>query len=345
MKRKVLVVDDERTARLTLEAILRKEGYEVLLAADGEEALEKIKSEFIDVALVDLVMPGKDGISVLEEIKKISPDTQVIMITGFGTIESAVKAVKKGAADYIPKPFKKGEIQTVIERVLEEFRFEKSTEDPFEIFNEIISQGTPGLCISTKESQDIPNTYGVKCLHLSNLEDIRTHVIEFLNENRNAVVLIDGIEKLLTKYPVKKVNDLVVEFNKKFSSSNSKLILSYDPSRVEGSILDEFTRAISGPYTELVSEILSNPLRREIIRLLSQRKKAIFTTIKLELGITDPPNLSFHLRKLKSAGIVDRDKEKRYFLTNRGKTLNNILKSLDKEGFKEMHNIIWISKS
>lgn len=101
---KILVIDDERSIRNTLQEILEYEKFTVETAADGLEGLDKIKSVVYDVILCDIKMPKMDGIEVLDNILKIRPDATVVMITGHGTIETAVEAIKKGAFDFISKP-------------------------------------------------------------------------------------------------------------------------------------------------------------------------------------------------------------------------------------------------
>lgn len=104
MGQKILVIDDERAIRKALEDILTFEGFEVEEAADGAEGLKKIKEQDYDCILCDIKMPKMDGLEVLEASRPIKPDIPFILISGHGTIETAVEAVKKGAFDYISKP-------------------------------------------------------------------------------------------------------------------------------------------------------------------------------------------------------------------------------------------------
>ncbi|MBE2207406.1 MAG: sigma-54-dependent Fis family transcriptional regulator [Saprospiraceae bacterium] len=101
---KILIVDDEAAIRRTLREILQFEKYDVDEAADGLEGLVKVKQKSYDVILLDIKMPKMDGMEALERIQELSPDTPVIMISGHGTIETAVEAVKKGAFDFLSKP-------------------------------------------------------------------------------------------------------------------------------------------------------------------------------------------------------------------------------------------------
>src|ERR1700688_4159227 len=100
----ILIIDDEKAIRKTLGEILSYEGYKMEEAADGEEGLKKFKEKDYDVILCDIKMPKIDGIEFLEKAKESNPDVPIIMISGHGTIETAVEAVKKGAYDYISKP-------------------------------------------------------------------------------------------------------------------------------------------------------------------------------------------------------------------------------------------------
>jgi DNA-binding NtrC family response regulator len=100
----ILIIDDEKAIRKTLSEILSYEGYKIEEASDGEEGLRKFREKTYDVVLCDIKMPKIDGIEFLDKVREVNPDVPVIMISGHGTIETAVEAVKKGAYDYIAKP-------------------------------------------------------------------------------------------------------------------------------------------------------------------------------------------------------------------------------------------------
>lgn len=118
MKPRILVVDDEESIREFLEIMLKKEGYEVTLAEDGAKALDVIKNKSFDMVISDLQMPNLTGIELLREVKNQYPDMLFMMITAFGTTESAVEAMKLGAYDYITKPFKIDEVRLNIANAL-----------------------------------------------------------------------------------------------------------------------------------------------------------------------------------------------------------------------------------
>jgi DNA-binding response OmpR family regulator len=206
----ILVIEDDRKMRDGLVEILKDEGYNVESVGNGQLGLEKVKNKDFDVILTDLIMPVMGGMEVLMEIKRIKLKTNVIMITGFGTIENAVDAIKAGASDYITKPFKINEVETKIRMVL------------------------------------------------ANAE--------------------------MDKYPQILESGLI--------------------------------------------KAISNPIRKDTLKLLNRSGKLKFTEIKNMLKIDDATKLSFHLRILKSHNVIEQDNEKVYMLTMAGKklieNLNNI---------------------
>jgi DNA-binding NtrC family response regulator len=102
---KILVIDDESIVRTSCNRALSPEGYEVKLSQNGADALKMLEEESFDLVLTDLKMPDIDGIEVLKMIKERWPQTEVIVVTGYQTVDTAVKSIKLGAFDYIEKPF------------------------------------------------------------------------------------------------------------------------------------------------------------------------------------------------------------------------------------------------
>ena len=115
----VLVIDDEEVMRDILGTLLEREGYSVRLASSGQEGLDLAKSLPFDAVIVDVMMPGIDGLQVLDELKKHDEELPVLMITAYASMESAISAMKKGAFDYITKPFKNDEVLVVLQNAIE----------------------------------------------------------------------------------------------------------------------------------------------------------------------------------------------------------------------------------
>ncbi|HUU37348.1 MAG TPA: response regulator [Candidatus Desulfaltia sp.] len=125
-KRKILVVDDEITVCKSIRQAILSDEYEADMALSGEEALKKNKDNGYDLVITDLMMPGISGLDLLKELKETRPETIVIMVTGYPTIKTAVESVKRGAFDYLPKPFTPAELRGLVARA-----FKKAAgEDP-----------------------------------------------------------------------------------------------------------------------------------------------------------------------------------------------------------------------
>jgi DNA-binding NtrC family response regulator len=118
-KRVILIVEDDPTVGESIRLLLKKRGYAILLAPNGKEALHLFRQEFVDLVITDLVMPKMDGIELLEAVKGLRSETEVIVISAQGTIEKAVQAIKLGAFDFIEKPINPRVISLLVERALE----------------------------------------------------------------------------------------------------------------------------------------------------------------------------------------------------------------------------------
>ena len=205
---RVLVVDDEEIARTNLEYILRKDGYQVAAAASGLEALDRLEEQEFDVVLTDLKMEKMDGLQLLEAVKQAAPATEIIMITGYATVTSAVDALRKGAAHYLSKPINLDELRTSVREIIGKKRHFQLTQGPILYFT-----GPPGTG-KTSIGQAIAESLGRKFVRLSlaGLRDeaeLRGHRRTYvgampgriINELRrlevnNPVFMLDEIDKI-----------------------------------------------------------------------------------------------------------------------------------------------------
>ena len=146
---KILVVDDEQSLRDVLSIMLKRAGYAVTSAMDGEEAIELLNREIFDLVITDLRMPKINGMEVLKAVKSVSPETVVLIITAFATADSAVEAMKQGAYDYLTKPFQVDEVQLIIRNALEKRRL--STENML-LKREMASQSSFAQLVGQSEA-------------------------------------------------------------------------------------------------------------------------------------------------------------------------------------------------
>jgi YesN/AraC family two-component response regulator len=128
-KKKILVVDDEITVCKSIRQAIVSEDYEVDTALSGEEALKKDKDKTYDLVITDLMMPGISGLDLLQKLKGARPGMNVIMVTGYPTIKTAVQSVKLGAFDYLPKPFTPAELRGLVSRAFKKAESDQKGED------------------------------------------------------------------------------------------------------------------------------------------------------------------------------------------------------------------------
>jgi len=124
----ILIVDDNRDMQFTLSSILKDQGYETISVGDGERAIREVKTKSPNLALLDIKLPGIDGMKILEEMKQIDKDLIIIMLTAFGDVKDAVRAMRLGAFDYITKPFDNEEIVLIIKKALQTQYLSKEVE-------------------------------------------------------------------------------------------------------------------------------------------------------------------------------------------------------------------------
>ncbi len=180
-KEKIIVLDDEKSIGQLCKRVLVKEGYIVEIYSDGEKALDHISKEKVDLVLVDLKMPKIDGLSVLKRIKKISPDTDVIVMTGYTSIDSAVESIRLGAWDYIAKPFEIEDLKQKIKNCLQR-----------RVLNSEVSE-LKEIVALYEVGQAMTSTLGLKQL----LDLILKLACQVLKADSGSIMLLDGKHKQL----------------------------------------------------------------------------------------------------------------------------------------------------
>ena len=149
----ILIVDDEKSMRDFLKILLTKEGYEVIIAGDGNQALSALGKNSVDLVISDIRMPGMGGLELLAKVKDESDDIPVIMITAFASPNDAVQAMKSGAYDYISKPFNVDEIKSVIYTATNRTESTLKLQQAAELFPEIIGESNSLLYVLTRVKQ------------------------------------------------------------------------------------------------------------------------------------------------------------------------------------------------
>ncbi len=180
-KSRLLVVDDEKNIRLTITQTLESTGLEIETAVNGEEALQKIDPNDYRIVLLDLKMPGLDGMEVLKRISETRPDIRVIIITAHGTIDSAVEAMKLGAVDFIQKPFAPEEIRSLVMSVIEREALSEEKADSYSAYLELAKRAV------TERHFAAAQEYVGKALSIDNSRPEAMNLMGALHEIENNI--------------------------------------------------------------------------------------------------------------------------------------------------------------
>jgi FixJ family two-component response regulator len=352
---RIMIVDDDVIARRGLTELLKEYGYKTAAFDSGKKAIGAAESENFRIALVDLKMPGMDGIDVLRSLKSMKPDLYVVIITAYATVETAVEAMKLGASDYLRKPFKAEELNAIIENIMEEDRFrtglkdiemKRSERDAFEVFGQEAKR-RKGLVITRDNPKNLEKrdwasdslmywltTKGKRkdCIKPKDLGRLKRIISSFMKNNERSVILIHGVELLTKHNSLKSVRNFVDDLLNEVSSAESLIIITIDPDSLKANELAALENLLGESYAQIMSESLANPIRRAVIHYLSSAKVASFTDILNHIKEKDSPKLSFHTRKLLSSGVIKKNDKGQYSLTGRGVKLLSFLKGMEGEG-------------
>jgi len=279
MSKTILVVDDEEFIRLNLKRIFSEENYNVILDKTGKDAIGTIKSNKIDIALLDVNLPDINGLDVLKSLKKIQPDLLVIMITGFASVEAAVNAIKLGAYDYIKKPFKADAIKLITKLALETQSLKKTVK-------KLKEQQTGG-----------PNALD-KILGVSQpVKHVKDQITEFTKYD-SETVLITGESGSGKQLVATALHDLSPRKSKEFVEINCAAIPeTLLESELFGYEKGAFTDARAKKHgllekansgTLFLDEIgeMSMPLQAKLLRLIEDKKfRPLGSTSDIEINI------------------------------------------------------------
>ena len=223
-KARILFVDDEEMLRINVKQLLEYEGYDVDAVENGIQGIQRLEEQPYDLVITDLMMPGIDGIGVMKYINEHLPNTMVILITGYASIESAIKAVRQGAYDYVTKPLDFDFLKISIQKALEKIRLKRNLKRYYEHLEDRIRDRTRAL----KEAQD-------QLLLTENLAAIGEIAAIVAHEIKNPLVSIGGVARMLQRkvHDQEKVEELagiiVEEVDRLERILKSLLDLSRDP--------------------------------------------------------------------------------------------------------------------
>ncbi|MHA1298401.1 MAG: response regulator [Candidatus Helarchaeota archaeon] len=358
---KILIVDDDEIFLDKMKKNLTLDDHIVTTATSGEIALQKLDKQKFDLILSDLKMPGLSGVEFLKTIRGRGIDTILIMITGYGTIETAVEAMKKGAYDYLLKPFEMNTLRNKLTQVEIDINlrkdlpvtrnFEKSIirqdlgqlnieefEGPFLIISEqdpkIISQK---LKISDFTSILLDNAEENSSITPIFLYSLKTKIKEFFEQNKKGTIIFNGIEGLLKTYNWEDLKKFIAYLLSEIITLKYSLIIligqdcNFLDSTQERNLNNSLSLFINPIFNKIIN-LLSHPLRKNIITLLKSENRLNFNKIAKKLEVDRSSVLAFHINKLMKENIIKKD-ENLYYLSEIGLYFVEIITQLENLGF------------
>ncbi|MHA2226446.1 MAG: response regulator [Candidatus Hodarchaeales archaeon] len=357
---RIIIADDNTTFLETLSKILLLDQHEISTATSAEEALKLIMKEDFDLLLTDLKMGGLSGIDLIKEINKKGIDLISLVITGYGSIDSAVEAMKTGAYDYILKPFEVSPLREKIEEIQEELRLRntfsfsplanKQRLPDYSIESTLDEYEQPFLVISNEDPQKIINEYkienasnfrlgftkGANEIPPTKLHLLQHQIEEFIRTNDKGTIIFKGIEELYQVHNWSHFKGFIDEISKQILASNLSLIFLIDEKNHENAVYQSLihdTLSLLSIHTfNSIISLISHPLRKDIINLLKSHNKLNFNKILEELQVKSSSSFAFHLKKLVEENILEKD-DSLYYLTSRGNYFAEIIFILEKIGF------------
>jgi len=357
---RILIVDDNKTFLEKLEQILLLDRHEVSLALSGKEALGIIAEKNFDLLVTDLKMRDISGIDLIRKLRSQGINIVSIVVTGYGTIDSAVEAMKVGAYDYLLKPFEISNLKTKLKEVDMELKLRESLSQPIIMSETLIKDSfeqidfnehvTPFLIVSDVDPDEIRERYeideaiiirigfneGENAIAPAKLHLLRQKIEEFVSTNEQGTIIFKGIEKLVITHKWDYIKRFIDNLRQEILSSKFSLILLIDqkiPStNVYQALLHDALSIVSVQAFNDIISIISHPTRKNVINLLKTTGKLNFNKIVEEMKIESSSGLAFHIKKLVQEGILEKEKNL-YLLTPRGHYFGEIIFVLEKVGF------------
>jgi CheY-like chemotaxis protein len=316
---RLLVVDDDVVFREELADLLRDDRHEVTVSPSVPKALEELAAAEFDAVLTDLKMPRQGGLDLLREVRAHYPTTPVIMVTGFATVETAVAAMKAGAAEYIQKPFKIEQVREVLGRLEQEARFLSGGDRPPnpDALARAWAQkdGRAVLHLTARGVRATP-AVTVVAPDLENPSAVRNQVVTFLADHAKAGLILEDVDVLLAHHRRSDILAFLEDLRGRMEG-RGPFVVTFDPKRISAAAARDVRAAVAGPATRLTLETLANPVRRAVLRRAADGPCS-FTDALKAAGLEDSPKLAFHIRRLVDDGLVVHEGES-YRITPKGK--------------------------
>jgi len=340
---KILVADDDKTLREELAALLHEDGHAIVAAADGGEALRTVERESFDVALLDLRMPKATGLEVLHRLRVVRPETAVVMITGEGTIDAAVEAMKGGAIDFVEKPYELEALRRTLRMVQEErtARALLGAVGRDTKISDVVSEAAGrAALLAVLGPRAKPPSGATLVLRIaqegrpphvfapSQLYHLNTAIEGYLNGVERPVVYADDLDMIEAVHGREDLRAWIRHMSGKCAEKGGTLVLrSSDATLASGVALEPEPEA-SSVVLQGMLESLANPIRRAVVGFVFASGPVAYSAILKKNFVDSSSKLSFHLQKLQSDGLLTKVDAGRYAVTDGGQRAWHFVRAL-----------------
>jgi FixJ family two-component response regulator len=341
---KILVADDDPTLREELASLLREDGHVVVTAADGAAALKAVDREAFEVALLDLRMPKATGLEVLHRLRVVRPETAVVMITGEGTIDTAVEAMKGGAIDFVEKPYDVEALRRTLHAVREERNARAIlgtvAGDESNIAQLLTDAASRKALLAVLGPSATPPSGASRVLRIeaegrppnvfapAQLFHLNVAIDAYLSGLDRPVIFAADLALLEALHGREDIRAWIRHMSGKAGAKGGTLVLrSVDPELASG-VSGEVEGAAPSEGLQGMLESLANPIRRAVVGLVFASGPVAYSAILKKNFVDSSSKLSFHLQKLQADGLLTKVDAGRYAVTDAGQRAWSIVRAL-----------------
>ncbi len=353
---KILVADDDETLRNELAGILREDGHEVVGAADGGEALRAVERESFDVALLDLRMPKASGLDVLHRLRVVRPETAAVMVTGQGTIDAAVEAMKAGALDFVEKPYEVEALQRTLRTVEEERRTRAmlgSAAAEATISRVLADAASRNVLLAVVGREAAPPARATRVLRIdeagrppdvfapTQLYQLNAAIDAHVLAAERPVVYAADLTLLEALHGLGDMRAWVRHVSGKCGAKGGVLVLAGRDRSLAAEVQRDVDANARSEGLQGMLESLTNPIRRAVVGYVSASGPVAYSAILKKNFVDSSSKLSFHLQKLQSDGLLAKVDAGRYAVTDAGERAWQVVRALSERA----HPSLLVSKS
>jgi len=328
---KLLIVDDDNLLLKQLKKYCIKRGHSVKTNSNGRDAVNFVEDEFFDCVIMDMKMPGLSGIELLDALSNISPNTYFLVMTGYGTIETAVNVMKHGGYDFITKPFHMSELTIRLDEI-KEHAYKQNSHSAFKEL-EACGDSRPSLVVSTLSERELSDRFSLNRIpNLSvfnpavipldgwNYIDVIGAIQRFFKEEREGVAVVHCDDSFFNCKNEYRLNNFSESLNDLSLKMGNDILLQVESSSSSIDNLETIFPSEVQDYLRAFGFCISNNVRVDLLRNLMIRENMSFNQIKRHLCINNSATLSFHLKRLKKEGVIF-SSENKYSITEKGQRL------------------------